>query len=48
MQVPSNACCVGGPVQTQPAASPGVLLVLAAVYGAGALIVFGAVALAFI
>lgn len=44
MQVPLNACCVGGPVVSQSPVSAAAMLILAAIYAAGALIV--AVALA--
>ncbi len=39
MRVPLNACCLGGPAAEQPPVSAGTMLVLAALYGAGALIV---------
>jgi hypothetical protein len=45
MQVPLNACCIGGPPVEQPAFSAGALLVLAAIYGAGALVVFAVLAI---
>jgi len=46
MQVPLNACCIGGPPVEQPAFSAGAMFVLAAVYGAGALLVFVVTAMA--
>jgi hypothetical protein len=39
VQIPLNACCLGGPAAEQPPLSAGTMLVLAAFYGAGALIV---------
>ncbi len=39
MQVPLNACCIGGPTVEQPALSLAQVLVLAALSVAGALIV---------
>ena len=44
MQVPLNACCLGGPVSTQTPVSAGALFVLAAIYATGAFIVFAALA----
>jgi hypothetical protein len=44
MQVSLNACCVGGPIQEQSPVSPTALFILAAIYGAGALIVFAVTA----
>ena len=44
MQVPLNACCLGGPVMTRTPVSAGALFVLAEIYSAGAFIVFAALA----
>lgn len=42
MQVPLNACCVGGPVVTQSPVSAGAMLILAAIYAMGAFVAAGA------
>ena len=39
MRVPIDACCVGGPAQEQSPVSAVALLVIAAIYRAGALLV---------
>ena len=44
MQIPLNACCLGGPATTQSPVSAGAMFVLAAIYAAGALIVLAAMA----
>ena len=44
MQVPLNACCLGGPVVTQTPVSARAMLILAAIYAAGAFIVIAALA----
>jgi hypothetical protein len=44
VQVPLNACCLGGPVVTQTPLSAGAVLVLAAIYAAGGFIVVAVLA----
>lgn len=44
MRVPVDACCVGGPAQEQSAVSATALLVIAAIYGLGALLVLAVTA----
>jgi hypothetical protein len=39
MQIPLNACCLGGPVVTQTPLSAGAMFALAAIYAAGGFIV---------
>lgn len=39
MQVPLNACCLGGPVQTQTPVSAAAMLILAAIYAVFGLVV---------
>lgn len=46
MQVPLNACCVGGPVQTQTPVSAGAMLILAAIYALFGVVVVTATAIA--
>ena len=46
MQVPLNACCIGGPVQTQTPVSAAAMFILAAIYAVFGLVVVAATTVA--